>query len=247
MSPPVALGACAAFVALLLGTAASLGGAARADEGPDKLRNWPKSKDLDGEAVCTYETYAWSVTKKTGVGRHTVTKTRAELMPEESDPSDARCTVCSEDQVAVQVQGLPPVTVCRHHAEAVRAALTAVRESKAFTVQSLVGYRVGRTRGAVVDTLRTAFSNHSYGTAIDINARTNGLYNRCATPAVPQRAGDIAHCKLGVGGRWDPRRNPKVTIAEGGVVHQAFTAFWKWGGARGDKIKDFMHFSITGE
>lgn len=200
----------------------------------------------EGE-TCTYETYAWSVTKKKGVGHTTVRKQRAELTAEEKDPDDPRCTVCSEDQTTVRVEGLPPVTVCKHYAAQVEQALTAIRDSKTFDVKKLVGYRVGRTRGRVVDGLRTQFSNHSYGTAIDINDRQNALYNQCRTKGVPQTAADIAHCKRGIGGHWRPKKAPRVTIREGDVVHRAFTAFWKWGGARTDKIKDFMHFSLTGE
>lgn len=198
-------------------------------------------------AKCTYQTYAWDTRKKKGVGHRTVSKPREELAPDEKDPDDPRCTVCSEDQARVEVEGLPPVTVCRHYAPQVEAALKAIQASGEFSIRTLKGYRVGRTRGAVRAGLRTQFSNHSYGTAIDINARENGLYRRCRLEGAPQTAKDIAHCKLGVGGAWDPARRPRQTIRAGDVVHREFTRFWRWGGALPGALKDFMHFSITGE
>ncbi|MFN3202660.1 MAG: M15 family metallopeptidase [Bradymonadia bacterium] len=200
--------------------------------------------DAGGE-VCTYRTSSWHVKKKKVVGRKKVRKTRAELTDEEKDPDDPRCTVCSEDQTTLELEGLPKVTVCKHHAEAVSKALLQAKES-GFKIKTLIGYRVGRTRGKVVDDLRTQFSNHSYGTAIDVNAGHNGLYARCALKKAPKTAADIKRCSLRVGGAWDPEKRPKTTVVEGGPVHSAFGEFWKWGGTIEGRIKDFMHFSITG-
>ena len=197
--------------------------------------------------TCTYRTYSWSVKTKKAVGHSQVAKAYAEVTDDERDPADPRCTVCQEDQVAVAVPGLPPVTVCRHWAPQVEAALQAVHTGGAFTIERLDGYRPGRTRGAVKDHLRTAWSNHSFGTAIDINAHHNGLYNPCKLSDPPTTAAQIAHCRKGMGGAWNPQARPKLTIVPGGEVHTAFTAFWKWGGALPGNLKDFMHFSITGE
>lgn len=198
-------------------------------------------------ATCSYSTYEWDTRKKKGVGHREVTKPRAELAEDERDPGDPRCTVCREDQVEVAVAGAPKVTVCAHYAAQVEAALTAVVKSDRFTLRSLKGYRPGRTRGDIRDGLRTQFSNHSYGTAIDVNAQENGLYRKCPLSAPPKTAKDIAHCKLGVGGAWDPKRRPKLTILRDGVVFAEFTRFWKWGGDLPGPLKDFMHFSLTGE
>jgi len=195
---------------------------------------------------CTYETYSWDVKLKKGVGHETVKKQRSELTDEEKDPAVPECTVCSEDQVEVKVEGVPTIVVCRPFAEQVK---TALEEAKAagFELKTLVGYRVGRTRGAIKDGRRTQFSNHSYGTAIDINAEVNGLYGDCKLSAVPKNASDLKGCKLRVGGHWDPAKRPKSTVVEGGAAWNAFTRFWKWGGTRTDATRDFMHFSPTGE
>ncbi|MCB9548911.1 MAG: M15 family metallopeptidase [Myxococcales bacterium] len=200
----------------------------------------------DPGAPCTYRTYSWDVQKKRGVNNETIRKTRGELAADERDPQIPACTVCSEDQVDVAVEGLPTVTVCRLYADRVRTAL-AQAHADGFQIKTLIGYRVGRTRGAIKGTLRTEFSNHSYGTAIDINAEQNGLYGDCGLKQIAAGAGDLKGCKLRVGGAWDPARRPKVTVREGGPAWKAFTAFWKWGGARTDKTRDFMHFSPTGE
>ncbi|MEZ4472924.1 MAG: M15 family metallopeptidase [bacterium] len=200
----------------------------------------------DAAAPCTYKTYAWDVQKKRGVNNETIRKTRGELADDERDPAVPACTVCSEDQVDVQIAGLPAVTVCKLYADRVRTALEAAK-ADGFEIKTLIGYRVGRTRGAIKGTLRTEFSNHSYGTAIDINAEQNGLYGSCGLKQTPTRTADLKGCKLRVGGAWDPEKRPKVTVREGGPAWRAFTAFWKWGGARTDQTRDFMHFSPTGE
>jgi hypothetical protein len=196
---------------------------------------------------CTYRSYAWSVKTKKTVGHLRVDKPYAEVVDDERDPADRRCTVCSEDQVAVKVAGLPEIQVCRFWAGKVTEALKGIQADGGFALERLEGYRPGRTRGAVKDGLRTEWSNHSFGTAIDINAHHNAIYNGCKLAASPTRAADIAHCKRGLGGAWDPQRRPNLTIVAGGAPHKAFTAFWKWGGALPGQLKDFMHFSITGE
>jgi hypothetical protein len=202
---------------------------------------------LAEDETCTYRTYAWSSVQKKGVGHQRVSKPRSALTDEERDPNEPRCTVCSEDQVKVAVKGVPAVTVCKVFAADVEKALTEIRDSGVFEIRALKGYRPGRTRGPIRKGLRTVFSNHSYGAAIDINAGQNALYRRCRTQRVAGSAKDIAHCKRGVGGAWDPKARPRTTIVEGGVVHTTFTRFWKWGGALEGSLKDFMHFSVTGE
>jgi hypothetical protein len=201
--------------------------------------------------TCTYTTYQWSVVKKRGVNRHKVTKARAELTDVEKAPDFAvsGCTVCEEDQVTVAVDGLPEIQVCRYYAPRVKEALEALVASKEFKVEELVGYRCGQTRGRVVDGLRTEFSNHSFGTAIDINSRSNGLYNRCDLKAVvPTRHKEIARCRKGMGGEWNPEKRPRTTITPQSLAYRLFVekVGWKWGGEIEGKLKDFMHFSPDG-
>jgi hypothetical protein len=209
--------------------------------------------DLAAEAprTCTYRTYAWSVSSKRAVDHRTVTKPRAELSADEKAPDfeTSGCTVCREDQVEVQVEGLPAVTVCRHYAEGVREALEAIRGSGRFEVHSLKGYRVGRTRGAVVEGRRTRFSAHSFGTAVDVNAAHNGLYGGCDLGGrVPSGARDVTGCRLRIGGRWDPTVRPDTTLTEGSITVRAFREHvgWRWGGAISGATKDFMHLSPDG-
>ena len=215
------------------------------------LVSWSSLAVAEAPRTCTYETYAWSVTEKRAVDRRTVTKPRAELSADEKAPDfeTSGCTVCQEDQVEVRVAGLPPVTVCRYHAEGVRKAIAAVRASGRFEIRTLKGYRVGRTRGAVVEGRRTRFSNHSYGTAVDVNAGHNGLYGGCDLGGrVPAVAKDLKGCRLRIGGHWDPGARPTTTLTASSIVPRAFEehAGWRWGGAISGATKDFMHLSLDG-
>ena|GEM_PF-1774693 len=196
---------------------------------------------------CSYNTYEWHVGRRKAVGHRRVEKLRTELTDEESDPHDRRCTVCEQDQQTLKLSGLPPVTVCRYYADQVAQALRTIRDSREFKIQRLKGYRPGRTRGRVRHKLRTQFSNHSFGTAIDINPQSNGLYTRCRLKGVPKTQRDLKQCRLSLYGHWRPEERPRLTVVYGDIVHRSFTPFWAWGGTRKDAIKDFMHFSITGD
>jgi hypothetical protein len=198
---------------------------------------------------CVYSTSVWHVGKKTVVDRHKVRKPYAALDADERDPNDPRCTVCEADQVRINpaklgLSGLPAFRVCHAYVDEVTAALKALAAEPDVRIISITGYRPGRTRGPVVGGMRTWFSNHSYGTAIDINASFNGLYDRCDVLRVSPST--IRRCHLRLGGRWDPKVNPRETIIEGGAIHREFTKFWRWGGAIRGATKDMMHFSITG-
>ena len=92
--------------------------------------------------------------------------------------------------------------------------------------------------------VRSQFSNHSFGTAVDINPGSNGLYDQCDVPRIDEKS--IKRCRLRIGGKWNPGKRPSKTIVRDGPVHQAFTRFWKWGGEIGGNTKDMMHFSLTG-
>ena len=225
---------------------------------PATTRAEPPDAALPGEWVaggrptpteCVYSTNVWHVGKGTVVDRRTVRKPYDALDPDERDPNDPRCTVCEADQVRINpallgMGGLPAFRVCHAYAEPVKAALRALAADPDARIVSITGYRPGRTRGPIVGGMRTWFSNHSYGTAIDINASFNGLYDRCDVLRVTPST--VRKCVLKLGGHWDPRVNPLETIIEGGAIHREFTKFWKWGGAIRGGLKDMMHFSITG-
>lgn len=222
-------------------------GAPQAAEGTPPVVEGTPQVAAETPQTCTYRSFVWSVKQKRAVQHTLVHKPYAEVTAEERDPSDPRCSVCQEDQEEIRVSGLPPVKICRHWAPQVRDALIEIQESKSFRIERLEGYRPGRSRGAIVNGLRTEWSNHAFGTAIDINAHHNAIYHRCPIKAPPTRAADLAHCKRGLGGAWDPQRRPRVTITIDGPVHQAFQKFWKWGGTIAGSTRDMMHFSITGQ
>ncbi|TVQ99847.1 MAG: hypothetical protein EA398_11870 [Deltaproteobacteria bacterium] len=199
---------------------------------------------------CTFSMYHWSTVERRAVQRRTVRQTRADLAPDEHDPDDPRCTVCEEDQATIVpaelgIPGVAPFQVCVHWQDALEDALRTIADDGSFEIRELVGYRPGRTRGRIENGLRMELSNHSYGTAIDINASWNGLYRRCNVEVSPDT---IGRCQLGVGGAWDPVRNPRLTITRDGLVHRVFTEHvgWRWGGDIAGATKDMMHFSITG-
>lgn len=200
-------------------------------------------------ARCTYASSSWSVRERRSVQFVRVEKARSEITPEERDPDEPRCTVCEEDQAWIRpadlgLAGVAPFRICRVFKERVESALRTIAADGRFRVITIVGYRNGRTRGPLDNGVRTLFSNHSYGTAIDVNPAQNGLYDGCdirkVTPAT------IAECHLRMGGRWNPKARPATTIVANGPVTRAFESFWKWGGAIPGDLKDLMHFSITG-
>jgi hypothetical protein len=201
-------------------------------------------------AMCTYNMSAWHTKRKTTVNKERIEKPYADVTGDERSPEDPRCTVCEQDQATIDpaalgIAGLSSFKVCRHYAPQIEAALKAIAASS-FELVEVTGYRPGRTRGKVVADVRTELSNHSYGAAIDINAKHNGLYTRCDIPKITPEA--IKGCKLSVGGAWDPKAHPNRSIAKGDAVYRAFTEAvgWKWGGEISGSTRDIMHFSPTG-
>ncbi len=212
-----------------------------------------KADDVKAPATCTYKTYQWSRTRKGPANKRTVSKPYSEVTDKERDPADPHgCSVCSEDQVALELEplgfeGMGSIRVCRHYKAQVETALREIAESGEFVLVDIVGYRPGMTRGAWVNDLRTEFSNHSFGTAIDINAAFNGMYTGCRIKTLSTKA--LRSCRLGIGGAWQPQKNPRHTITKEGIVYRKITEHtgWKWGGDLTGSIRDIMHFSITGK
>jgi D-alanyl-D-alanine carboxypeptidase len=187
-------------------------------------------------ATCTYTTYRWSVKLKRGVDHHKVRHSYAELRPEEVDAATG-CSVCEEDQQWIEVGGLPRFRLCRQIAPQVEATLQQLA-ADGVPLLSLTGYRVGMTRGpADGDGLRTVFSNHSFGIALDVNAERNGLYDHCVNFG--------PECRLLLGGRWQPDA-PGGLSAKSEAVTAMQAVGLKWGGQIAGRQKDFMHFSPTG-
>lgn len=128
--------------------------------------------------------------------------------------------------------------VCRHVASEVEDALLRALEA-GFPISDVVGYRVGRTKGRLdAQGLRTQHSNHSFGLALDVNARLNGLYDRCSKFS--------SACRLIRGGEWRPDR--RGGISPDSALYRELTQIgWRWGGELAGRQKDFMHFSQSGD
>ena len=188
-------------------------------------------------SICTFHTWDWDTINKRAVNHRQVSKPKAKLLPAERD-RQSPCTVCEEDQVWIQVDGLPKVRVCRHFGGEVRQALEGIRNS-GYAVHKLVGYRVGKTKGKInANGYRTQYSHHSFGTAIDVNSKANGLYDNCLVFG--------SQCRLIRGGAWS-LANPS-SIQKGSAVYESFREIgWRWGGELEGRQKDFMHFSLSGD
>ena len=196
------------------------------------------SQSKSPEPVCTYYTWEWNSAAKRALNHRKVRKPRSALTEDEQD-KNSKCTVCQEDQVTVEIKGLPTFQICKHYAEKVRAAVIAAR-NEGFEIESIIGYRVGKSKGPLDQKgFRTQFSNHSFGTAIDINQNQNGLYTNC-------RKFNPVNCRLIRGGPW--RSDNAHSITPASPIYKQFSQLgWSWGGQLAGKQKDFMHFSLTGD
>ncbi len=187
--------------------------------------------------TCSYDTYQWSTVEKRAVNRLWVTHPYSENSADEID-ADTGCSVCLEDQRTITLPGVKPFKVCRVMASVIESALMDLIEA-GEPIMSIVAYRVGQTRGDVDENgLRTEFSNHSFGVAIDINSQHNGLYDRCIRFG-PQ-------CRLIRGGAWQPYVDEASLHPEGAVVSRFKREGFLWGGEIRGRQKDFMHFSPSG-
>lgn len=183
---------------------------------------------------CHYQTWSWSVRERRPVDVRQIVTSKAKLTPEERGPHHG-CTVCEEDQTTVTVAELP-FKICRRYAHRIEQALIGLHR-QGFPLKELEGYRVGKSKGPVDSQgLRTQFSHHSYGVALDINASLNGLYENCVSfsPA----------CRLIRGGAYDVTRKGAITPA---IAELFKSQGFKWGGELPGQQKDFMHFSPTGD
>jgi hypothetical protein len=200
------------------------------------LPAWSKAAVRPEPLSCTYEMQIWNVNQKSSIGTKKVDHSYAELAPNEQDPATG-CTVCSEDQELVSISPLQPFSVCFKLAPKVRFIFGDIVRNGAL-INTIVGYHVIKSRGPIDGNgNRTEFSNHSFGTAIDINPELNGLYDNCITfgPA----------CRLIRGGEWRPD-TPGTLDKNSDIVSLFKDAGFKWGGEIAGKQKDFMHFSLTG-
>jgi hypothetical protein len=195
-----------------------------------------QAQDRPLPLTCTYEALIWNVDQKRSVEVSTIHHPYGELAPEEIDPMTG-CTVCSEDQSLIHVPPFPVFSVCSRIAPGVQAVFEELNR-KGAPIFTVIGYHVIKSRGPIDSKgNRTGFSNHSFGTAIDINPEQNGLYDRCI-----QFGPD---CRLIRGGEW--RTGVRGTLERNDDVVTALkSAGFRWGGEIAGTQKDFMHFSLTG-
>ncbi len=186
--------------------------------------------------MCTYEMLVWNVNQGSSVVTTNIRHDRRDITAEETDP-ETGCTVCSEDQMMIDLPPILPFSICSKIAPQVREALENLLRRGA-PVTSVVGYHVIKSRGPVDGNgNRTEFSNHSFGTAIDINPQLNGLYDNCIKFG--------PECRLLRGGEW--HAGVAGTLEpDGEIVTALKRAGFRWGGEIEGRQKDFMHFSLTG-
>ena len=190
----------------------------------------------NAQELCTYKTYSWNTIKNEAVNFETVKKPYTDLTDEEVDAFTG-CSVCEQDQRTIAVPPLNPFKVCHIMAPRVRNAIEDLIK-QGEPVYSVVGYRVGKTRGNIdLEGNRTQFSNHSFGVAIDINQEQNGLYDNCIS--------FNKLCRLIRGGHWSPENEGSLK-ADGAIVSAMDNLGLKWGSQILGKQKDFMHFSPNG-
>lgn len=186
---------------------------------------------------CHYQTWSWSVREKRPVNIRQIKTFKKQLTLQERGTIEG-CSVCQEDQTEIRLAGIPTFQMCKRFASTIEIHLQKIKNS-GFPITEIEGYRVGKTKGPIdAQGLRSEFSNHSYGTALDINASLNGLYENCIEFS--------SECRLSRGGQWIPQR--PGTITPGSLIVNEFKkAQFKWGGELPGKQKDFMHFSPGGD
>ncbi len=143
---------------------------------------------------CTFTPSAWSVVERQGVPLPRVEVERSDLDPSLVGPLG--CTPCEQDQVKIVLRSGLSARLCHALAEPVRAALERAVDQGA-RIESLLGYRPSRSKGEPdARGLRTTWSHHAFGLALDVNADHNGLYGRCPSWGPT--------CELIIGGPWAP-------------------------------------------
>jgi hypothetical protein len=184
---------------------------------------------------CTYQVFKWNTVSKKIEGPIRVAKQRSTLSADHFDKNG--CSVCEQDQVEIELVNQKRLRVCYRLVDQIKEALNkSILEG--FDIKSVKGYLVKMTRGPIdKEGYRTKFSNHSYGTAVDVNREYNGLYNSCENFG--------PNCRLSLGGKWDP--NNPLSIAPHSPIYQNMKEVgFKWGGEIKSYQKDFMHFSLSG-
>lgn len=185
---------------------------------------------------CTYDYGIYNVNAKKSLKRVKESVLKKNLPKEMMDING--CTICEEDQVRVRLINGVYFKACRLIAKDVEKVLNNSIKN-GFVIREVIGYRPQMSRGKL-DSFgnRTKLSNHSFGSAIDINPKHNGLYDRC----VKWSRG----CRLRMGGPWQPETDQLSIPSDGELVKSFQRIGFLWGGRLKGRQKDFMHFSLRG-
>lgn len=187
-------------------------------------------------AQCTYEYSIYNVYLRKSIKRIKVVTTRNQLNPRLID--EIGCSICLQDQVEVILDNGIKFLTCYKIAKNLKRVLNDAL-SRNFFIQKVVSYRPQMSRGKTDQNgNRTIFSNHSFGSAVDINPSHNGLYDNCIkwNPS----------CRLRMGGRWNPEFDLLSIKRNDSLVKDMSKIGLKWGGELVGRQKDFMHFSLHG-
>lgn len=185
--------------------------------------------------ICEYSYTVWNTRSNKSEGPFKVRKTYEELTAKERGPDG--CTVCEADQVKVTLSNGISFLTCQRYAGLFVSALNKILSS-GRKIESVVSYRPSISKGeADAKGLRTQFSHHAFGAAIDLNENHNGLYTNCLNwnPG----------CHLIKGGAYRPESPESIRDQDEFVTHFKGIGF-QWGGKILGKQKDFMHFSLDG-
>lgn len=185
---------------------------------------------------CHYDFTIWNTRTRTSLGPFKVENWQKDLLPFEKGPQG--CTLCLEDQVTVGLSNGLSFTICKKVRHTFLTALENALKKKVALV-SVLGYRPSKSKGSAdANGLRTEFSQHAYGVAVDVNEEHNGLYVNC--PVWSET------CTLTKGGPYRPYADPASLTQDSVLVQELLKSGIKWGGEIRGGQKDFMHFSPDG-
>lgn len=183
--------------------------------------------------TCNYEYTVWNAHKRMSTKTIKVNKNYKDINPSEMD--QLGCTPCEVDQINIKLINNLEFTICKKIASKVKTTLNKLIANN-YKIESIVGQRAQMSKGLLNKYgERTELSNHSFGTALDINEKMNGLYTNCI------EFND--RCILLKGGRYHPNFGIN---ANDELVSELKKIGLIWGGEIKGKQKDFMHFSLTG-
>ena len=188
------------------------------------------------ENQCTYNYTVWNTVQKKSIKMEPIQTSMENLDPKFIDSFG--CSICQEHQRDIVLKNGVAFKACYIFADKIQKVLNQAL-NRGYPIKTVTAYRPSKSRGFPdKQGNRTLFSNHSFGSAIDVNPEHNGLYNNCEQWN--------STCKLRIGGKWEPGVNPYSITAKSLLVREMESIGLKWGGSIEGSMKDFMHFSKEG-